>query len=62
VIKNKFMNSDIKEIRKVFDVNFFGQVNLSKAFLPKMITRKQKQTTNWAHFVQVSSLAAINPT
>jgi len=55
------MESSIKEIKKVFDVNFFGQVNLGKAFLPKMITRKRQEKTCWAHFVQVSSLASVVP-
>lgn len=45
----------IEEITRVMDVNFYGTVYLTKAFLPVFLTRPQ------AHIVNVSSMGGFIP-
>lgn len=46
---------DFDAIDRVMDVNFFGLVNITKAFLPVLLTRPE------AHLVNVSSMGAYAP-
>lgn len=43
------------EINKVFDINFFGTVYLTKAFLPHLLSRPE------AHIVNISSMGGFLP-
>jgi short-subunit dehydrogenase len=49
--RSEAINTDEKEERKLFEINYFSAVNLSKAVLPYML----KQTSG--HIVVVSSIA-----
>lgn len=51
----KINNLDIETIRRVMDVNFYGTVNMTKAFLPKLLER------NEAHIANVSSMGGFLP-
>ena len=46
---------DFKEIEHVFNVNFGGMVNLTKAFLPYLLKRPE------AHIVNISSMGGFLP-
>lgn len=46
---------DFKEIDRVFNVNFFGMVNMTKVFLPYLLKRPE------AHIVNVSSMGGYLP-
>lgn len=46
---------DATEIKRVMNINFFGMVNLTKAFLPKMLEG------NEGHIVNVSSMGGFFP-
>lgn len=50
-----FMELDNKTIEQVFQVNFFGAMNLTKAFLPYLLNRPK------AHLVNVSSMGGFFP-
>jgi len=46
---------DFKDIDRVMDINFNGTLNMTKAFLPYLLTRPE------AHIVNVSSMGAFLP-
>jgi short-subunit dehydrogenase len=46
---------DVKEIEKIFNVNYWGMVNVTKAFLPHLLKRPE------AHIVNVSSMGGYLP-
>lgn len=46
---------DFKEIERVFNVNFWGTLNMVKAFLPHLLRRPE------AHIVNVSSMGSYLP-
>jgi len=46
---------DFKEIEHVFNVNFWGMVNFTKAFLPYLLKRPE------AHIVNISSMGSFLP-
>lgn len=46
---------DFKDIERVFNVNFFGMVNVTKAFLPHLLKRPE------AHIVNLSSMGGFLP-
>jgi short-subunit dehydrogenase len=46
---------DFKEIERVFNVNFWGTLNMIKAFLPHLLRRPE------AHIVNVSSMGSYLP-
>lgn len=49
--RSEAINTDEKEERKLFEINYFSAVNLSKAVLPYMLKQKS------GHIVVVSSIA-----
>jgi NAD(P)-dependent dehydrogenase (short-subunit alcohol dehydrogenase family) len=51
----KVNDLDFDAIDRVMDVNFFGLVNITKAFLPVLLARPE------AHLVNVSSMGAYAP-
>jgi short-subunit dehydrogenase len=51
----KINDLDIKDIERVFNVNFWGMVNVTKAFLPHLLKRPE------AHIVNVSSMGGFLP-
>lgn len=51
----KVNDLDFKEIERVFNVNFFGIVNMTKAFLPHLLKRPE------AHIVNTSSMGGYLP-
>lgn len=51
----KVNDLDFDAIDRVMDVNFFGLVNITKAFLPGLLARPE------AHIVNVSSMGAYAP-
>ncbi len=46
---------DFKDIERTFNVNFWGMVNMTKAFLPHLLQRPE------AHIVNVSSMGGFLP-
>jgi short-subunit dehydrogenase len=46
---------DIKDIERVFNVNFWGMINVTKAFLPHLLKRPE------AHIVNTSSMGGFLP-
>lgn len=50
-----FKDLDMEEMRKVMEVNFWGTVNLCKAFVPQLVTRPE------ASLVNVSSMGGFVP-
>lgn len=46
---------EFKDIERVFNVNFWGMVNVTKAFLPHLLTRPE------AHIVNTSSMGGYLP-
>jgi short-subunit dehydrogenase len=50
-----FKELTLGEIERIMDVNFFGCVNMLKAFLPSLLERKE------AHVVNVSSMGGFFP-
>lgn len=51
----KINDLDIKEIERVFNVNFWGTVNVTKTFLPFLLARPE------AHIVNTSSMGGFLP-
>lgn len=51
----KINHLEFKEIERVFNVNFFGMVNVTKAFLPHLLERPE------AHIVNLSSMGGFLP-
>ncbi len=51
----KINELDFKEIERVFTVNFWGMVNVTKAFLPHLLKRPE------AHIVNTSSMGGYLP-
>lgn len=51
----KVQNLGLAEIDRVMDVNFYGPLNITKAFLPLLLTRPE------AHIVAVSSMGGFLP-
>ncbi len=51
----KINNLEFNEIERVFKVNFFGMVNVTKAFLPHLLERPE------AHIVNLSSMGGFLP-
>ena len=51
----KINDLDFKEIERVFSVNFFGALNVTKAFLPHLLKRPE------AHIVNTSSMGGFLP-
>ncbi len=51
----RFNDLDYKEIERVMNVNFYGAVHMTKAFLPYLLKRPE------AHIVNVSSMGAFLP-
>jgi short-subunit dehydrogenase len=51
----KINDLDFKEMERVFSVNFWGMVNMSKAFLPHLLKRPE------AHIVNTSSMGGFLP-
>ena len=54
-ISGSVENSPNEKIKKIFDVNFFGTVNMCKAVLPYM------RKNNFGHIVNISSVAGELP-
>lgn len=54
-ISGSVENSPEEKIRKIYDVNFFGTVNMCKAVLPYM------RKNNFGHIVNISSVAGELP-
>lgn len=52
----KLNGLDFETIERIMNVNFFGTVNVTKTFLPHLLTRPE------AHIVNISSLGGIVPT
>jgi short-subunit dehydrogenase len=52
----KLVELDENVIERIVNVNFFGTVNVTKTFLPHLLTRPE------AHIVNISSLGGILPT
>jgi short-subunit dehydrogenase len=48
-------NIEMKDIEKVMNINFYGTVNMIKAFLPHLLPRKE------AHIINVCSMGAFVP-
>lgn len=51
----KVNDLDYKDIERVFNVNFWGAINVTKAFLPHLLTRPE------AHIVNISSMGGFLP-
>jgi short-subunit dehydrogenase len=51
----KIRELDFNEIERVFNVNFWGMVNVTKAFLPHLLQRPE------AHIVNTSSMGGFLP-
>jgi short-subunit dehydrogenase len=51
----KIADLDFKDIERVFNVNFFGMLNMTKAFLPHLLKRPE------AHIVNTSSMGGFLP-
>ena len=51
----KINDLDFKEMERVFNVNFWGMVNMTKAFLPYLLKRPE------AHIVNTSSMGGYLP-
>lgn len=51
----KINDLEISEIERVFNVNFWGMVNVTKAFLPFLLKREE------AHIVNISSMGGFLP-
>ncbi len=51
----RFNDLDYKEIDRVMNINFFGVVHMTKAFLPHLLKRHE------AHIVNVSSMGGFLP-
>lgn len=51
----KINDLDFKDIERVFNVNFWGMVNVTKAFLPHLLKRPE------AHIVNTSSMGGFLP-
>lgn len=52
----KVVNLEVNQIKRVMDVNFYGTVNITKTFLPGLISNKQK-----TYLVNVSSMGGFLP-
>jgi len=46
---------EMKDIERVMNINFYGTVNMTRAFLPHLLTRKE------AHIVNVCSIGGFVP-
>ena len=46
---------EVKEMKRVFDINFWGLVNVTKAFLPHLLKRPE------AHIINTSSMGGYLP-
>jgi short-subunit dehydrogenase len=51
----KINDLDFKDIERVFNVNFWGAMNVTKAFLPHLLKRPE------AHIVNISSMGGFLP-
>lgn len=51
----KIKDLEIKDLERVMNVNFWGMVNVTKAFLPHLLTRPE------AHIVNTSSMGGFLP-
>lgn len=51
----RFKDLDYSDIERVMDVNFYGTINMTKAFLPHLLSRPE------AHIVNVSSMGGFLP-
>lgn len=51
----KFKDLDYADIERVMDVNFYGTIHMTKAFLPHLLSRPE------AHIVNVSSMGGFLP-
>jgi short-subunit dehydrogenase len=51
----KINDLDFKDIERVFNVNFWGMMNMTKAFLPYLLKRPE------AHIVNTSSMGGVLP-